>query len=216
MSDAPGPSGAPGPADGATARAPRPRAVETLDAALADWLSTFTAPGELAGEMADACATAAAWPAAVAAVAAREAGWGDVDAMAWGVAVGAQAGAIEAAGRSLAEGPGSMADEAGSAGGHGTDLAARGPALSLLAADALVAAAHEALSSLDPDRLAAALGALERVFGDGGPWRAIPDGAVPPARATVPLALAILGEASPSDDLAALAREARGGSPAGA
>lgn len=178
----------------------RPRAVETLDRALADWLSAFTAPAALAGEMADACASGAAWPAAVAAVAAREAGWDDAEAMAWGIAVGAQAGALEAARRSLeAEG--------------GVDGAARpadGPAVALLASDALVAAAHEALSSLSPDRFAEALAALERGFGDGGPWRALPDGIGRPAwRSTIPLALAPLGDVEPADELAGLVRAAR-------
>lgn len=190
MSDGPG-----GPAGS------RPRAVEALDRALADWLSTFTVPGELAGEMADACAAGAAWPAAVAAVAAREAGWNDAGAMAWGIAVGAQAGALEAAARSLAAAPADPGEP---------PRAADGPARALLASDALVAASHEALSALDPDRLAAALATFARVLGDGGPWRAMATDPPEPAwRPAIPLALAILGEAPPSDALAALARDAR-------
>lgn len=170
-----------------------PRAVEALDRALADWLSSFTAPGGLAGEVADACAAGAAWPAAVAAVAAREAGWAGAEAMAWGIAVGAQAGALEAARRSLADG-----------------------STALLAADALVAAAHEALASLPPARLLEALDLLEDALGDGGPWLDLAGGGGPAADAAVGLALAPLGGSPPSPDLAALSREARaaGGRPA--
>lgn len=180
----------------------RPGAVETLDRALADWLSAFTAPGELAGEMADACASSAAWTAAVAAVAAREAGWEDAESMAWGIAVGAQAGALAAARRGLEAEAAPREPE--------RPRPADGPAAALLASDALVAAAHEALSSLPPDRLAEALAALEKVFGDGGPWRSLADpGATSAGQALIPLALAPLRGAEPEGDLAGLVREVR-------
>ncbi|MBW3660584.1 MAG: hypothetical protein KY397_03005 [Gemmatimonadetes bacterium] len=172
----------------------RPRAVEALDRALADWLTAFTVSPELAGQMADACAAGAAWPAAAAAVAAREAGWDEADAMAWGIAVGAHAGALEAARRSLVGG--TVAEGR-------ARITADGPAAALLASDALVAAAHEALGSLSAERLAGALESLERVFGDGGPWLSLPTSA-PAAgwRAVEPLALAPLEGAGPSEETA--------------
>ncbi|HUP20704.1 MAG TPA: hypothetical protein VM778_12225, partial [Gemmatimonadota bacterium] len=137
-----------------------PRPVESFAGILADWLSAFTVPQELAGEMADACAAGAPWAAGVAGVAARRAGWREPEAVAWGIAAGAVAGALEAARRSLEPAPAGV-------------RAADGPALSLLAADGLIAAAHEALSSLSPDRLAAAMAALEEALGVGGPWRGL-------------------------------------------
>ncbi|MGH7550267.1 MAG: hypothetical protein ACREK3_05870, partial [Gemmatimonadota bacterium] len=50
---------------------------------------------------------------------------------------------------------------------------ANGPARSLLAADGLIAAAHETLAALGEERLLTALDALEGTFGDGGPWRGL-------------------------------------------
>ncbi|MDX1660795.1 MAG: hypothetical protein R3326_03300 [Gemmatimonadota bacterium] len=178
----------------------RPRPVEILDRALADWLSAFTVPGELAGEMADACAAGAEWPGAVAAVAAREADWEDAHAMAWGIAVGAQAGALEAARRSLETEAGVNPAE--------RPRPADGPATSLLASDALVAGAHEALSSLSPDRLAEALEMMERVFGGGGPWCGVASGRSESA-AALGLALLPLGDRRPSGELAELVEAAR-------
>lgn len=183
-------------------REARPRAVEVLDRALADWLSAYTVAGELAGEMADACATGAAWPAAVGALAAREAGWADVEAMAWGIAVGAQAGAYEAARRSL--------ESESAVDGAERPRPADGPAATLLASDALVAGAHEALSSLAPERLAEAMAVIEEASRGGGPWLAVPERRAGPAwRAAIPLALAPLGDAGPSDELSGLVEAAR-------
>lgn len=136
----------------------RPAAVRVFETALADWLASFTMPESLAGEMAEACAGGAAWVAAIAAVAARRAGWSDPEAMAWGLCMGGLAGALEAGGRSVAP----AGAEAGPS-----------PALALLAADGLVAAAHEALGSLPPDRAREALAALAAAFADGGAWRAV-------------------------------------------
>lgn len=186
----------------ASDRGPDPRPVEILERALADWLSAYTVAGELAGEMADACAAGAAWPAAVAALAAREAGWNDVEAMAWGIAVGAQAGALEAARRSLESEAAVEAAE--------RPTPADGPAAALLASDALVAGAHEALSSLSAERLAEVMEALERAWRGGGPWLAVPESSARPAwRAVLPLALAPLGEDRPSEKLDALVVSAR-------
>lgn len=163
-----------------------PRQVEAFGEILADWLSAFTVPQPLAGEMADACAAGAPWPAGVAGVAARRAGWAEPEALAWGIAVGAMAGALEAARRSLAP---------AAAGGR----PAEGPALSLLAADGLVAGAHEALSSLPPDRLSIALGALEEALGNGGPWRGLsPNWPRPAWPAAMALALAPMAEEDPA------------------
>ncbi len=176
-----------------------PRPVEIFAGILAEWLSAFTMPQELAGEMADACADGAPWPAAVAGVAARRAGWAEPEAVAWGIAVGAVAGALEAARRSLEPVP-----PAG--------RPAEGPALSLLAADGLVAGAHEALSSLPPERLAVAMAALGEVVGDGGPWRGLaPGGSRPAWPAAMALALAPAARedpAGPWGELAEAWREA--------
>ena len=145
-----------------TARAARPgspAAVESFAESLAEWLSSFTVPQELAAEMADACAAGAPWAAALAGTSVRRAGWDEREALAWGIAIGALAGALEAARRSL--------------GAENGTRAADGPALPLLAADGLIAAAHEALAALDPERLGVAMGALAGAFADGGPWRRI-------------------------------------------
>lgn len=141
------------------ARPGSPAAVESFAESLAEWLSSFTVPQELAAEMADACAAGAPWAAALAGTSVRRAGWDEHEALAWGIAIGALAGALEAARRSLAAENGTRA--------------ADGPALPLLAADGLLAAAHEALASLDPERLGVAMGALAGAFADGGPWRRV-------------------------------------------
>lgn len=201
MNEEPTPASDPG-RGSESASDPDPRPVEILERALADWLSAYTVAGELAGEMADACAAGAAWPAAVAALTAREAGWDDVEAMAWGIAVGAQAGALEAVRRSLESEAAVEAAE--------RPTPADGPAAALLASDALVAGAHEALSSLSPERLAEAMAALDRATRRGGPWLAAADRSARPAwRALLPLALAPLGEVPPSDELDALVVSAR-------
>lgn len=129
--------------------------------ALSEWLTSFTMPESLAGEMANVCSGGAPWPAAIGGSAARRSGWGDAESLIWGIAVGALAGALEGASASLETGvdvvrtPGTAVD---------------GAAGTLLAADGLVAAAHEALGSLGPDRLEIVMGALDEEFGDGGPW----------------------------------------------
>ncbi len=175
-----------------------PAAVRVFEGALADWLSSFTAPEALAGEMADVCGEGAAWAAAIAGVSARRVGWGDPEAMAWGLCVGGLAAALEAARRSLAA-PGGAA---------GADTPpARAAALPLLASDGLVAAAHEALGSLDPARARDALAALAGGFGDGGPWRRL---AEDPGAADwpelVPCALAVAAAEEPSGPWSSLAR----------
>lgn len=136
-----------------------PAAVDAFAEALASWLSAFTMPQELSAEMASSCSAGAPWAAALAGTSVRRAGWPEREALAWGIAIGALAGALEAARRSLAAENGTRA--------------ADGPALPLLAADGLIAAAHEALAALDPERLAVAMGALAGAFADGGPWRRI-------------------------------------------
>jgi hypothetical protein len=141
-----------------------PEAVERFAGILADWLASYTIPGPLAAEMADALEAGSAWVGAIGAGAVRRAGWPDTEAVAWGIAVSALAAAHEAAALSL-EGE-AVAREPGSG--------ALGPAVALLAADGLIAAAHETLASLAPERLVAAFAALERVYGDGGPWRLLP------------------------------------------
>lgn len=138
-----------------------PPAVGAFAEALADWLSSFTVPPELAAEMASACAAGAPWAAALAGTSVRRAGWPEREALAWGIAVGALAGSLEAGRRSLASPP------------VGSGRSADGPALPLLAADGLIAAAHETLASLDPGRLAEAMDALSGGFGDGGPWKTL-------------------------------------------
>lgn len=140
-----------------SARTAPPAAVDAFAAALADWLTSFTVPQELAGEMVSSCAAGAPWAAAIAGTSVRRVGWPEPEGLAWGIAIGASAGALEAARRSLTA--------------KGGARAADGPALPLLAADGLIAAAHEALGSLEPERLVAGLDALGGTFGDGGPWK---------------------------------------------
>lgn len=190
------------------ARPGSPAAVESFAESLAEWLSSFTVPQELAAEMADACAAGAPWAAALAGTSVRRAGWDEREALAWGIAIGALAGALEAARRSLAAENGARA--------------ADGPAVPLLAADGLIAAAHEALASLDPERLAVAMHALAGAFADGGPWRRI-DAAWPrPAwPAVVACGLAAAATEDPDGPWSGLARawdreeagEARWGQP---
>lgn len=148
-----------------SARVTHPAAVEAFAEALAEWLSSFTVPQELAAEMASACSAGAPWAAALAGTSARRAGWPEREALAWGVAIGACAGALEAGKRSLA-GDSTLARPK-----TAPPRAADGPALPLLTADGLIAAAHEAIASLEPERLLAGMDALGRAFGDGGPWR---------------------------------------------
>jgi hypothetical protein len=180
---------------------PRPAAVRTFEQALADWLASFTAPESLAAEMADACASGAAWAAAIAGVAVRRVDWPDAEAIAWGLCVGGCAGALEAARRSL-----DMASAPGAP-------AASGPARPLLASDGLIAAAHETLGSLPPDGARAALAALAREFGDGGPWRSLTaTGSQPAWVALVPCALGPAAEADPAGPWEAWAEAWRAGS----
>jgi hypothetical protein len=150
-----------------SARIAPPAAVDVFAEALADWLSSFTVPQELVGEMASSCSAGAPWAAAIAGTSVRRVGWPEPEALAWGIAIGASAGALEAARRSL-----------GAKNGART---ADGPALPLLAADGLIAAAHEALASLQPARLAAGLDSLGDTFGDGGPWKHLGPGWPRPA-----------------------------------
>ncbi|HYO45199.1 MAG TPA: hypothetical protein VEY33_00705 [Gemmatimonadota bacterium] len=140
-----------------SARTAPPATVDAFAEALADWLSSFTVPQELAGEMASSCAAGAPWAAAIAGTSVRRVGWPEPEALAWGIAIGASAGALEAARRSFCAEIGART--------------ADGPALPLLAADGLIAAAHEALASLEPERLVAGFDALGGTFGDGGPWK---------------------------------------------
>jgi hypothetical protein len=154
-----------------SSRAAPPAAVDVFAEALAEWLSSFTVPQELAAEMASACSVGAPWAAAIAGTSVRRAGWTEQEALAWGIAIGALAGALEAGRRSLADGGMSAASEGSPCSATASPRAADGPALPLLAADGLIAAAHEALASLDAERLAGALEALGAAFGDGGPWR---------------------------------------------
>jgi hypothetical protein len=114
--------------------------------------------------MADALEAGSAWVGAIGAGAVRRAGWPDAESVAWGIAVSALAAAHRAAALSLE----------GETEGREPGSGAVGPAKALLAADGLIAAAHETLASLSPERLAAAFAALERVYGDGGPWRLLP------------------------------------------
>jgi hypothetical protein len=181
-----------------SARAAPPAAVDVFAEALAEWLSSFTVPQELAAEMASACSAGAPWAAAIAGTSVRRAGWPEQEALAWGIAIGALAGALEAGRRSLAEG-GTMS--AGSEGSRRSATAparaADGPALPLLAADGLIAGAHEAISSLDAERLVGALEALDAAFGDGGPWRHLRPDWPRPAWPTV--AACALGPAARDD-----------------
>lgn len=146
-----------------------PAAVDTFAEALASWLSAFTMPPELSAEMASACSAGAPWAAALAGTSVKRAGWPEREALAWGIAIGALAGALEAARRSLESSKNRPA------------RTAEGPALPLLASDGLIAGAHEALSSLDGGRLGLAFEALAAAFGDGGPWRHLDTGWPRPA-----------------------------------
>lgn len=145
-------------------RAAVPSTAERFAGILADWLASYTMAAPLAAEMADALEAGSAWAGAIGAGAVRRAGWPDAEAVAWGIGVSALAAAHEAAFVSL--GGAGVPREAGSG--------AAGPARALLAADGLIAAAHETLASLSPDRLAVAFTALGTVYGDGGPWRLLP------------------------------------------
>ena len=138
-----------------------PEAVAGFAAILADWLESFTLPAPLGAEMADALEEGSDWVGAIASGAVRRAGWLDAESVAWGICVAALAGAFEAAGRSLD----------GASGRRDAGATADGPARALLAADGLIAAAHETLASLDEGRLRAAIEALDEEFGNGGPWR---------------------------------------------
>ncbi|HEY7471429.1 MAG TPA: hypothetical protein VIE68_03690 [Gemmatimonadota bacterium] len=163
-----------------SARIGSPAAVEAFAERLAEWLASFTVPQELGAAMAEACSAGAPWAAALAGTSVRRAGWPEREALAWGIAVGACAGALEAGRRSLAgtaASAGRRASEAVPAPGR----VAEGPALPLLAADGLIAAAHEAIASLEPERLLAAMEALALGFGDGGPWRRLGADAPRPA-----------------------------------
>lgn len=144
--------------------ADRPAEVDHFATTLAEWLEGFVASEPLLAEMAAACAAHAPWPAAIAAGAVRRAGWPDVEALAWGIAIGAMTGALEAAGRSLAGDGDGRADPGATA---------DGPARALLAADGLVAAAHEAVAGLEPTRARAGLRALAGAAAAGGPWDAL-------------------------------------------
>lgn len=168
-----------------SSRAAPPAAVDVFAEALAEWLTSFTVPQELAAEMASVCSAGAPWAAALAGTSVKRAGWPEREALAWGIAIGALAGALEAARRSLAASEEPEIDPVAS----GAETTAKGkpartadgPALPLLASDGLIAGAHEALSSLDPARLGRAFEALADGFGDGGPWRYIDSGWPRPA-----------------------------------
>lgn len=146
-----------------------PAAVYAFDGALADWLASFIVPEALGEEMARAVEAGGAWVAAVAGTSVKRSGWSDSEALAWGICMGACAGSMEATRASLGEG------------GERGDVAADGPARRLLAADGLIAAAHEALSSLSSERLVEAMEALGTTFADGGPWRVLSDEGPRPA-----------------------------------
>lgn len=193
-----------------------PEAVGGFSGILADWLGSFTMPAPLGAEMADALGEGSDWVGAIASRAVRRAGWPDTESVAWGICVAALAGAFEAARRSLD----------GAAGSRDPGATADGPARSLLAADGLIAAAHETLASLGADRLLTAIQALEEEFGDGGPWRHLAAaasmgdvraGGPPPAWPRfVALALAPAAAERPDGpwaDLGAAWRERHGGSP---
>ena len=148
-----------------------PAAVDVFAEALASWLSAFTMPQELSAEMASACSAGAPWAAALAGTSVKRAGWPEREALAWGIAIGALAGALEAARRSL-EASEELERDGSAAPVDGKPArTADGPALPLLASDGLIAGAHEALSSLDASRLGLAFEALAGAFGDGGPWK---------------------------------------------
>ena len=139
----------------------RPPEVDWFAVALSEWLASFAMPESLTAEMADACSGGAPWPAAIGGTAVRRSGWGDTEALVWGVAIGGLAGGLDGVSASLASGV---------AVGRTPGTAVDGAAGTLLAADALVAAAHEALGSLGPGRLEIVMSALTQEFGDGGPW----------------------------------------------
>lgn len=141
-----------------------PETVERFAGLVADWLASYTTAAPLAAEMADALEAGSAWAGAVGAGAVRRVGWPDTESVAWGIGVSALAAAHQAAFVSL--GGLGKPREPGSG--------AAGPARALLAADGLIAAAHETLASLSSQRLAAAFNALGTVYGDGGPWRLLP------------------------------------------
>lgn len=196
----------PGPAGRVTTgRAGVPEAVERFAGILADWLASYTIAAPLAAEMADALEAGSAWVGAIGAGAVRRAGWPDAESVAWGIAVSALAAAHQAAGLSLE----------GETEGRESGSGAAGPARALLAADGLIAAAHETLAALGPERLVAAFAALEQVYGDGGPWRRLPAEAAAGSRTMggrkeawprfVPLALLPAATARPDGPWADLA-----------
>lgn len=150
----------------------KPEVVASFAGILADWLASFTMPAPLGAEMADALEAGSDWVGAIASTSVRRAGWPDAESVAWGICVAALSGALEAARRSLD----------GAAGRRDPGATADGPARALLAADGLIAAAHETLAALGEERLRAAMDALEEEFGDGGPWRGL---AGPAAGSTV-------------------------------
>lgn len=176
-----------------------PEAVRSFAGILADWLASYTMPAPLGAEMADALEAGSDWVGAIAAAAVRRGGWSDTESAAWGICVAALAGAQEAAARSLD----------GETGRRDPGATADGSARSLLAADGLIAAAHEALSALGEDRLLAVMDALEREFGDGGSWRGLARSAKAGGRPAwprlVPLALAPAAAGRPDGPWAALA-----------
>jgi hypothetical protein len=141
-----------------------PEAIERFAGILADWLASYMIAAPLGAEMADAMEAGSAWVGAIGAGAVRRVGWPDAESVAWGISVSALVAAHVAAIRSL-DGEIQSRDP-----GSG----ALGPACALLAADGLIAAAHETLASLSPERLAAAFAALEHAYGDGGPWKLLP------------------------------------------
>ncbi len=191
-----------------------PETVERFAGILADWLASYTIAAPLGAEMADALEAGSAWVGAIGAGAVRRAGWPEAESVAWGISVSALAAAHEAAIRSLEEG--TEARDPGSG--------AEGPALALLAADGLIAAAHETLASLSPERLAVVFAAIGRVYGDGGPWRLLPAEAATRSAGTaawarlVPLALrpaAMRQPDGPWEDLAAAWERLGGAGPTG-
>ena len=191
-----------GPEQGAVERATTdrpgdPEAVERFADILADWLASYTVAAPLAAEMADAMEAGSAWVGAIGAGAVRRAGWQDAESVAWGIAVSALAAAHVAALRSLD----------GETQGRDPGSGALGPARALLAADGLIAAAHESLASLSPERLGEAFTALERAYGDGGPWRLLPAeaGGFPAWPRLVPLAVRPAAMARPDGPWADLA-----------
>ena len=201
-----------------------PAAVDAFAEALASWLSAFTMPQELSAEMASSCSAGAPWAAALAGTSVRRAGWPEREALAWGIAIGALAGALEAARRSIAASDEREVDAAKSGSAATGDAkpsrTADGPALPLLASDGLIAGAHEALSSLDAARLAVAFQALAAAFGDGGPWKHLGSGWPRPAwPAVVACGLGPAGAEDPGgpwDDLASAWRRAFAAPPAAA